>query len=212
MRGVPAAPTPPYVMLVKLPGRELQATGSLSGQDRGEAQQQRMGWNHSWNFFAHHLPEVGPHKYHMTPTCLTSCASQSPIVQPSSSTILHSQTTRHTPFQPKQQTSTNTTPITMSRSKAPIYIGTAVAGGLGYYLYSAGGSPKVAQKEFESEHIPSPPSHRIPGPKTATNTCPPSRRRPQSRCQDPRRDRPPDAANQLRKGGQAPRPVGRRQV
>lgn len=42
----------------------------------------------------------------------------------------------------------------MSRSKAPIYIGTAVAGGLGYYLYSAGGSPKVAQKEFESEHHP----------------------------------------------------------
>ena len=38
----------------------------------------------------------------------------------------------------------------MSRSKAPIVIGTALAGGVGYYLYSAGGSPKVAQKEFES--------------------------------------------------------------
>lgn len=43
--------TPPYVMLVKLPGLELPATGSLSGQPgrRAEAQQQRMGWNHSWN-------------------------------------------------------------------------------------------------------------------------------------------------------------------
>lgn len=39
----------------------------------------------------------------------------------------------------------------MSRSKAPIYIGTVLAGGVGYYLYSAGGSPKVAQKEFESD-------------------------------------------------------------
>lgn len=58
----------------------------------------------------------------------------------------------------------------MSRSKAPIYIGTAVAGGLGYYLYSAGGSPKVAQKEFESEHPPFPiASHHSP-PQTATNT------------------------------------------
>jgi len=39
----------------------------------------------------------------------------------------------------------------MSRSKAPLVIGTALAGGVGYYLYSAGGSPKVAQKEFESD-------------------------------------------------------------
>jgi hypothetical protein len=27
--------------------------------------------------------------------------------------------------------------------------GLAVAGGVGYYLYSAGGDPKVAQKKFE---------------------------------------------------------------
>lgn len=39
----------------------------------------------------------------------------------------------------------------MSRTRAPILIGTALAGGVGYYLYSAGGSPKVAQKEFESD-------------------------------------------------------------
>lgn len=71
----------------------------------------------------------------------------------------------------------------MSRSKAPIFIGTAVAGGLGYYLYSAGGSPKVAQKEFESEHPPSSPSHSPSHSitthlymyiyRTATNTPPP---------------------------------------
>ncbi|KAK1836297.1 hypothetical protein QBC39DRAFT_378390 [Podospora conica] len=39
----------------------------------------------------------------------------------------------------------------MSRARAPVLIGTALAGGVGYYLYSAGGSPKVAQKEFESD-------------------------------------------------------------
>lgn len=39
----------------------------------------------------------------------------------------------------------------MSKSKAPLLIGTAVAGGVGYYLYTAGGSPKVAEKQFESE-------------------------------------------------------------
>ncbi|CAK7269052.1 hypothetical protein SEPCBS119000_003372 [Sporothrix epigloea] len=39
----------------------------------------------------------------------------------------------------------------MSRSRAPLYIGLAAAGGVGYYLYSAGGSPKVAEKQFESD-------------------------------------------------------------
>jgi hypothetical protein len=29
--------------------------------------------------------------------------------------------------------------------------GLAVAGGAGYYLYSAGGSPKVAEKQFQGE-------------------------------------------------------------
>jgi hypothetical protein len=36
------------------------------------------------------------------------------------------------------------------RSRAPLYLGLAAAGGVGYYLYTAGGSPKVAEKQFES--------------------------------------------------------------
>ncbi|EPE04967.1 calcofluor white hypersensitive protein [Ophiostoma piceae UAMH 11346] len=39
----------------------------------------------------------------------------------------------------------------MSRSRAPLFLGLAVAGGAGYYLYSAGGSPKVAEKQFEHD-------------------------------------------------------------
>ncbi|KAK4151406.1 hypothetical protein C8A00DRAFT_17166 [Chaetomidium leptoderma] len=39
----------------------------------------------------------------------------------------------------------------MSRSRAPLAIGLAAAGGVGYYLYSAGGSPRVAEKQFESD-------------------------------------------------------------
>jgi hypothetical protein len=35
------------------------------------------------------------------------------------------------------------------RSRAPLYITLAAAGGVGYYLYSAGGSPKVAEKKLE---------------------------------------------------------------
>lgn len=38
----------------------------------------------------------------------------------------------------------------MSRSRTPLILGIAAAGGVGYYLYSAGGSPKVAEKNFES--------------------------------------------------------------
>jgi hypothetical protein len=30
-------------------------------------------------------------------------------------------------------------------------IGLAAAGGIGYYLYAAGGSPRAAEKQFESE-------------------------------------------------------------
>ena len=37
------------------------------------------------------------------------------------------------------------------RSRAPLFIGLAAAGGVGYYLYSAGGSPKVAEKKFEAD-------------------------------------------------------------
>jgi len=38
----------------------------------------------------------------------------------------------------------------MSRSKAPIAIALAAGGGLGYYFYRAGGSPRAAEKDFES--------------------------------------------------------------
>lgn len=38
----------------------------------------------------------------------------------------------------------------MSKSRAPLYLGLALAGGVGYYLYTAGGDPKLAQKQFES--------------------------------------------------------------
>ncbi|KAL1899825.1 hypothetical protein Sste5346_002691 [Sporothrix stenoceras] len=39
----------------------------------------------------------------------------------------------------------------MSRSRTPLILGIAAAGGVGYYLYSAGGNPKVAEKKFESD-------------------------------------------------------------
>jgi hypothetical protein len=32
----------------------------------------------------------------------------------------------------------------------PLLLGVTAAGGVGYYLYSAGGSPKAAEKKFES--------------------------------------------------------------
>lgn len=39
----------------------------------------------------------------------------------------------------------------MSKSRTPLFLGLAVAGGAGYYLYSAGGSPKAAEKQFEHD-------------------------------------------------------------
>jgi len=39
----------------------------------------------------------------------------------------------------------------MSRSRTPLILATAAAGGVGYYLYTAGGNPKVAEKQFESD-------------------------------------------------------------
>jgi hypothetical protein len=36
------------------------------------------------------------------------------------------------------------------KSQLPLYLGLAAAGGVGYYLYTAGGNPKVAEKQFES--------------------------------------------------------------
>lgn len=38
-----------------------------------------------------------------------------------------------------------------ARSRLPLYLGLGVAGAGGYYLYSAGGSPRVASKEFQRE-------------------------------------------------------------
>ncbi|KAH8596527.1 hypothetical protein B0O99DRAFT_620685 [Bisporella sp. PMI_857] len=37
------------------------------------------------------------------------------------------------------------------KSRLPLVLGLTAAGGVGYYLYSAGGSPKVAEKQFESD-------------------------------------------------------------
>ncbi|KAI2605824.1 uncharacterized protein GGS25DRAFT_357752 [Hypoxylon fragiforme] len=39
----------------------------------------------------------------------------------------------------------------MSRSRVPIALGLTAVGGVGYYLYSAGGDPKVAQKKAEAD-------------------------------------------------------------
>ncbi|KAI0144174.1 hypothetical protein F4776DRAFT_462811 [Hypoxylon sp. NC0597] len=43
----------------------------------------------------------------------------------------------------------------MSRSRLPLVIGLTAAGGVGYYLYSAGGDTKVAQKKAEAD------AHRV---------------------------------------------------
>ncbi|EAW09557.1 uncharacterized protein ACLA_037640 [Aspergillus clavatus NRRL 1] len=37
----------------------------------------------------------------------------------------------------------------MSKSRAPMYLGLAAAGGLGYYMYRAGGDPQIAKKKME---------------------------------------------------------------
>ena len=37
----------------------------------------------------------------------------------------------------------------MSKSRLPLYLGLGVASVGGYYLYSAGGDPKLAQKKAE---------------------------------------------------------------
>ncbi|KAL2757922.1 hypothetical protein ACRALDRAFT_1061188 [Sodiomyces alcalophilus JCM 7366] len=39
----------------------------------------------------------------------------------------------------------------MSKSRTPLYLGAAAAGGIGYYLYRAGGQPRPAEKKFESD-------------------------------------------------------------
>jgi hypothetical protein len=35
------------------------------------------------------------------------------------------------------------------KSQLPLLLGLTAAGGVGYYLYTAGGNPKVAEKQFE---------------------------------------------------------------
>ncbi|KAL2073628.1 hypothetical protein VTL71DRAFT_10954 [Oculimacula yallundae] len=37
------------------------------------------------------------------------------------------------------------------KSRVPLYLGLAAAGGVGYYLYNAGGNPKVAEKQAEAD-------------------------------------------------------------
>ncbi|KAK6076126.1 hypothetical protein SCUP234_00264 [Seiridium cupressi] len=64
----------------------------------------------------------------------------------------------------------------MSRSRAPLFLGLTAAGGVGYYLYSAGGSPKVAQKQAEGvSRVPTPPSNQsiMASPAAHVLTCDP---------------------------------------
>jgi len=42
-----------------------------------------------------------------------------------------------------------------AKSRVPLALGITAAGGVGYYLYNAGGSPRAAEKQFESEYCPS---------------------------------------------------------
>jgi len=39
----------------------------------------------------------------------------------------------------------------MSRTRVPLIVGLTAAGGIGYYLYGAGGNPKIAETKFESD-------------------------------------------------------------
>ncbi|RCI09274.1 hypothetical protein L249_1539 [Ophiocordyceps polyrhachis-furcata BCC 54312] len=39
----------------------------------------------------------------------------------------------------------------MSRSRMPLILGTAAIGGIGYYLYNAGGNAKVAEDKFQND-------------------------------------------------------------
>lgn len=45
--------------------------------------------------------------------------------------------------------------MSRSKSRIPLFLGLTVAGAGGYYLYAAGGDPKVAQKKVErkSQHL-----------------------------------------------------------
>ncbi|EMR65282.1 putative calcofluor white hypersensitive protein [Eutypa lata UCREL1] len=39
----------------------------------------------------------------------------------------------------------------MARSRLPLLVGVTAVGGVGYYLYQAGGEPKVAQRQAEAD-------------------------------------------------------------
>ncbi|KAF7121590.1 hypothetical protein CNMCM5793_009060 [Aspergillus hiratsukae] len=39
----------------------------------------------------------------------------------------------------------------MSKNRTPMYLGLAAAGGLGYYMYRAGGNPQAAKHEMEKD-------------------------------------------------------------
>jgi hypothetical protein len=39
--------------------------------------------------------------------------------------------------------------MAQKKSNVGLYLGVAAAGGIGYYLYTAGGNPKVAEKQLE---------------------------------------------------------------
>lgn len=39
-----------------------------------------------------------------------------------------------------------------AKSRIPLILGVSAAGGVGYYLYNAGGSPRAAEKRFESKY------------------------------------------------------------
>jgi hypothetical protein len=41
----------------------------------------------------------------------------------------------------------------MSKSRTPLVLGLGAAGGIGYYLYSAGGNAKAAENKFESTSL-----------------------------------------------------------
>lgn len=45
--------------------------------------------------------------------------------------------------------STKTITMAQPKSRVPLALGLTAAGGIGYYLYGAGGSPKAAEKQFE---------------------------------------------------------------
>jgi len=40
--------------------------------------------------------------------------------------------------------------MAQTRSRLPLYLGLTAAGGVGYYLYSAGGNVSIAEKQMES--------------------------------------------------------------